>query len=201
MDLNDRLNDLVLLSQERYKFIENPDGFIKRKCEWYKAGLDYGRTQLHKRLFQTTKSFQKKLELYDKKIDEQYKAYCYSLKKLSKEALIPVYVYYKGNKIVVPDNFYKSFSDADTVTFLEYLEEDDRKKNIITDEDREKARLLNCNLDYTYLQTLMNMTVGNPDLVITVQTKDAAVITLRTNKKLEPDVLENEVYVKPTLVR
>lgn len=199
--LQEKLKRLVIDSQERCKLVENPDEFIREHIEYSKKTYDMVRSTLHKRWFESNKSFQKRLKSFDNSRSSAIKSHTNYIKEQVKKALIPVYVYYKGTKTLVPDSFYSSFDKADTVTFLEYLEEEDKRKNIITDEDREKARLLNCSLDYVYLQTLMNMTVGNPDLVITVQTKDGGVVTLRTNKKLEPDVLENEVYVKPTLVR
>lgn len=201
MSLDEKLKNLVIYSQERFKFIENPGEYVKLECEDYKKSWENRHSQLQKKWFETNKHFQKRLELFDKERNENCKAYADNLKKMAKEALIPKYVYYKGDKLQVPNSFYTSFWAADINTFLEYLEEEDRKKNIITDEDREKARLLNCNLDYNYLQTLMNKMNNNPDLVITVKTKDNAVITLRTNKKLDNDILENEVFVQPTLVK
>lgn len=199
MSLDEKLKNLIIYSQERFKFIENPNEYVKLECEDYKKSWENIRPQ--KKWFETNKHFQKRLELFDKERNESCKSYADDLKRLAKEALIPKYVYYKGTKILVPDSFYGNFNSADINTFLEYLEEEDRKKNIITDEDREKARLLNCNLDYNYLQTLMNKMNNNPDLVITVKTKDNAVITLRTNKKLDNDIMENEVFVQPTLVK
>lgn len=179
------MKPLNILCQERYNFIANPEQYLKDYFTKEKAALS------------------KKLIYFfrKKKIQQDYEKKIKSIKSSIKEYVKPTYVYYKGNKIAVPNDFYIDYKTPDIEAFIKYLEEDDRKKNIITDEDREKARLLNCNLDYNYLQTLMNKVAGNPDLVVTIQTKDAAVITLRTNKKLEPDVLENEVFVKPTLVR
>lgn len=189
MTLDERLKSLMIDSQDRCKFVENPDEYIKNEIKKYT-------TQLHKKWFETTKKFQKRLELSDK-------AYSIEMKKRGKQALIPVYVYYKGDKILVPNSFYSRFDKPDTTTFLEYLDETDRQKNIITDEDREKARLLNCDVNYNYLQTLINKMTNVPDLVITIKHKDNMTVVLRRTDKEEADdtIVNNELIVEPLMVK
>lgn len=201
MNLEEKLKKLVLLSQERYKFVENPEEFIKNKIEEFKDLLDKERSKMHKRLFETTKRFNNRLALFDKKKTNAIKFYTDCLKKDAKKALTPVYVYYKGNKIVVPNSFYSNFNVAVTEIFLEYLEEDDRKKNIITDEDRAKARLLNCNLDYVYLQELINKVNTSSDLVVTVKTKDGSIINIHRQEKDVDVEMPNEIIVEPLKVK
>lgn len=201
--LDEKLKNLVIYSQERFKFIENPDEYIKLECEDYKKSWENRRALLQKKWFETNKSFQKRLELFDKKIGESCKEYADDLKKIAKVALIPVYVYYKGSKILVPDSFYGSFHSADTTTFLEYLEEEDRKKNIVTEEDREKARLLGCDVNYNYLQTLINKMTNVPDLVITIKHKDGMTMILRRTgeEEADKDISGNELTIEPLLVK
>lgn len=199
MDLEEKLKKLVLLSQERYKFVENPEEFINNKIEEFKDLLD--KSKIHKRLFETTKRFNNRLALFNKKKTNIIKFYTDCLKKDAKKALTPVYVYYKGNKIVVPNSFYSNFNVAVTEIFLEYLEEDDRKKNIITDEDRAKARLLNCNLDYAYLQELINKVNASSDLVVTVKTKDGSIINIHRQEKDVDVEMPNEIIVEPLKVK
>lgn len=201
MNLEEKLKKLVFLSQERCKFVENPEEFIKNKIEEFKDLLDKERSKMHKRLFETTKRFNNSLALFDKKKINAIKFYTDCLKKDAKKALAPVYVYYKGNKIVVPNSFYSNFNIADTEIFLEYLEEDDRKKNIITDEDRAKARLLNCNLDYVYLQELINKVNTSSDLVVTVKTKDGSIINIHRQEKDVDVEMPNEIIVEPLKVK
>ena len=200
MSLDEKLKNLVVYSQERFKFIENPDEYVKLECEDYKKSWENRRLQ--KKWFETNKHFQKRLGLFDKERNESCKSYADDLKKLAKEALVPKYVYYKGDKIKVPNSFYTSFWAADIVTYLEYLEEEDKKKHIITDEDREKARILDCNLDYNYLQTLINKINKNPDLRVTIRTNDGATITLDNYKQLPKDEDFSDIVIeKPTLVK
>lgn len=201
MNLEEKLKKLVLLSQERYKFVENPEEFIKNKIEEFKDLLDKERSKMHKGLFETTKRFNNRLALFDKKKTNAIKFYTDCLKKDAKKALTPVYVYYKGNKIAVPNSFYSNFNVAVTEIFLEYLEEDDRKKNIITDEDRAKARLLNCNLDYVYLQELINKVNTSSDLVVTVKTKDGSIINIHRQEKDVDVEMPNEIIVEPLKVK
>ena len=61
MNLEEKLKKLVLLSQERCKFVENPEEFIKNKIEEFKDLLDKERSKMHKRLFETTKRFNNRL--------------------------------------------------------------------------------------------------------------------------------------------
>ena len=201
MNLEEKLKKLVLLSQVRCKFVENPEEFIKNKIEEFKELLEERSKIMHKRLFETTKRFNNRLALFDKEKINAIKFYTDCLKKEAKEALTPVYVYYKGNKIVVPNSFYSSFNIAETEIFLEYLEEDDRKKNIITDEDRAKARLLNCNLDYVYLQELINKVNTSSDLVVTVKTKDGSIINIHRQEKDVDVEMPNEIIVEPLQVK
>ena len=202
MTLEEKLEKLMISSQERSQFSENPDAFIKRKCEEYYKRNDERHDNLKKRWYETKKHFQKRLELFDNELAENYKRYCSSIKNLSKEALIPTYVYYKGSKIQVPDSFYRSFYSADVETYLEYLAEEDRKHNVITDEDREKARLLNCGVDYVFLQNLINKMNVNPDLVVTVTTKDGSVINIRKTSHEEVETITtNELFIEPQKVR
>ena len=203
MSLDEKLKNLVIYSQERFKFIENPDEYIKLECEDYKKSWENRRALLQKKWFETNKSFQKRLEIFDKERNESCRSYADDLKKLAKEALVPVYVYYKGAKILVPDSFYSNFHSADTTTFLEYLEEEDRKKNIVTEEDREKARLLGCDVNYTYLQTLINKMTNVPDLVITIKHKDDMTMVLRRTGEVEADndISSNELIIEPLLVK
>lgn len=201
--LDEKLKNLVIYSQERFKFIENPDEYIKLECEDYKKSWENRRTLLHKKWFETNKNFQKRLEIFDKERNESCKSYADDIKKLAKEALVPKYVYYKGTKILVPDSFYNNFSYADTTTFLEYLEEEDRKKNIVTEEDREKARLLGCDVNYNYLQTLINKMTNVPDLVITIKHKDGMTMILRRTgeEEADKDISGNELIIEPLLVK
>lgn len=202
MTLEEKLEKLMISSQERSQFSENPDAFIKRKCEEYYKRNDERHDNLKKRWYETKKRFQKRLELFDNELAENFKRYRSSIKNLSKEALIPTYVYYKGSKIQVPDSFYRCFYSADVETYLEYLAEEDRKHNVITDEDREKARLLNCDLDYNYIQTLINKMNMNPDLVITIRTKDGAAINMRKQTDKGPeDLLDNSIFISPEMVK
>lgn len=201
MNLEEKLKKLVFLSQERCKFVENPEEFIKNKIEEFKELLEEHSKIMHKRLFETTKRFNNRLALFDKKKTNAIKLYTDCLKKDAKKALTPVYVYYKGNKIVVPNSFYSNFNIAEAEIFLEYLEEDDRKKNIITDEDRAKARLLNCNLDYVYLQELINKVNTSSDLVVTVKTKDGSIINIHRQEKDVDVEMPNEIIVEPLKVK
>lgn len=201
--LQERLKRLMIDSQERCKFIENPDEFIKNKIEYAKKTYDSVRQSLHKKWFETNKSFQKRLEAFDESRNEAIKSRTNYLKELTKKALTPVYVYYKGTKTLVPDSFYSSFYEADTVTFLEYLEEEDQKRNIITDEDREKARLLNCDVNYNYLQALINKMTNVPDLVITIKHKNDMTVVLRRtgSEEADNDLTNNELIIEPLMVK
>ena len=201
--LQERLKRLMIDSQERCKFVENPDEFIKNRIEHAKKTYDSARQSLHKRWFETNKSFQKRLEAFDESWNEAIKSHTNYLKELTNKALTPVYVYYKGTKTLVPDSFYSSFYEADTVTFLEYLEEEDQKRNIITDDDREKARLLNCDVNYNYLQALINKMTNVPDLVITIKHKtDMTGVFRRTgSEEADNDLTNNELIIERLMVK
>lgn len=189
----------IIETQERYKFLENPEQYLKdTHKKWKEFKL---RTLPEKKWYYPKSLYCKKIEKLKQSIEERYNELMHNVKKDAIRISQPTYVYYKGEKLKVPSDFYYNYEYADIGGYLYYLEEEDKRKHVITEEDREKARLLDCNLDYNYLQTLMNKLTNNPDLVITVKTKDNAVITLRNNKKLDNDVMENEVFVQPTLVR
>jgi len=66
MNLEEKLKKLVLLSQVRCKFVENPEEFIKNKIEEFKELLEERSKIMHKRLFETTKRFNNRLALFDK---------------------------------------------------------------------------------------------------------------------------------------
>lgn len=201
--LEERLKRLMIYSQERCRFIENPDEFIKNRIEYAKKTYDSIRQNMHKKWFETNKSFQKRLESFDESRNAAIKSHTDDWKRWAKNALTPVYVYYKGTKTLVPDSFYRKFDEADTVTFLEYLEEEDRKKNIITDEDREKARLLNCDVNYNYLQALINKMTNVPDLVITIKHKNDMTVVLRRtgSEEADNDLTNNELIIEPLMVK
>ena len=166
--------ELLLLSQERYKFLENPKGYI---LNLHKYDLD----KPIKKWYETKNHYNKRLTEYNKlkKLNDA------AIKKRIEKYTQPTYIYYKGQKLEVPNDFYISYCCADTEAYLDYLYEEDCKKNIVTDEDREKARLLDCNLDYNYLQELINKINKNPDLNVTVKTKDGATIHINAIPKQE----------------
>ena len=81
MTLEEKLEKLMISSQERSQFSENPDAFIKRKCEEYYKRNDERHDNLKKRWYETKKHFQKRLELFDNELAENFKRYCSSIKK------------------------------------------------------------------------------------------------------------------------
>lgn len=50
-------------------------------------------------------------------------------------------------------------------------------------EEKKKQELLNTNIDYGYIQKLLNMCNDNPDLVITIHFKSGDRMTLQTKYK------------------
>lgn len=166
--------ELLLLSQERYKFLENPKGYI---LNLHKYDLD----KPIKKWYETKNHYNKRLTEYNKlkKLNDA------AIKKEIEKYTQPMYIHYKGQKLEVPNDFYISYCSADTEAYLNYLYEEDCKKNIVTDEDREKARLLDCNLDYNYLQEIINKINKNPDLNVTIKTKDGATIHINAIPKQE----------------
>lgn len=183
----------MLECQERYKFIESPEAYLEDL---------YGEERRRKlnglplrKWYEPKSSFYKKTSMLIADIEKNYNRKMKNIKKEAKEALSPAYVYYKGNKIEVPNDFYLDYKTADIPGYLNYLKEEDERKHVVTDEDREKARLLDCSLDYNYLQTLLDRMRNSPDLTITVKTKDGATIILRQNKQVENDLYTNEVLV------
>ena len=185
--------ELLLLSQERYKFLENPKNYIlglhkydleKPIKKWYETNYHY---------LNRLNEYNKLKKLNDAAIKEEIKKYTQ-----------PVYVYYKGQKLEVPNDFYISYCCADTEAYLNYLHEVYEEENIITDEDREKARLLDCNLDYTYLQEIINKINKNPDLNVTIKTKDGSTIHMNAIPKQEDkDDLSafNELFIEVPKVK
>ena len=192
--MKEELKNLVVYSQERFKFLENPVGYLKNLMEKYilRDYNDYLRNY-HKRYWESEEHYKERTSqklLY-------LKNYVYNhteewFKDEAKTYSQPQYVYYNENKIEVPNNFYLDYKTPDKITFIKYLVEQDEEKHIVTEEDREKARLLDCNLDYNYLQTLINKMNVNPDIVISIKTKDNALITIRKQEKEDLDTLINK---------
>ena len=103
-------------------------------------------------------------------------------------------VYYNGKKHTIPDEWYISYKKPAIKEYLSYLKSLDDKLLTITDGDREKARLLNCNLDYVYLQELINKVNSNSNLNVTITTADGAVIRMDTNKRVADDAVDYSVF-------
>lgn len=193
------MDRLTIRSQERYKFLENPEGYLKELHTWYR--------DLKKKLIRPKKFFEPQF-LYEVYLKQQIVAiervYTEALRRVKAdvaEYTKPTYVYYKGAKLTVPNDFYSSYKDADVVAYLDYLETEDAKKHIVTDEDREKARLLDCNMDYNYLQTLLNKISNNKDLVISIRTKDGATIVLKSvAKESSDDLSTGELFIEPEMI-
>lgn len=183
----------MLEEQERYKFIENPESYLK---DLYTKERHRKLNELpRKKWYELKSSYYKRISVLIANIEKDYYKKMKNIKKEAKEALSPTYVYYRGGKLEVPADFYLNYKTADILGYLKFLKEEDERKHIITDEDREKARLLDCSLDYNYLQALLNKMRNSPDLTITVKTKDGATIILRQNKQVENDLYTNEVLV------
>ena len=60
-------------------------------------------------------------------------------------------------------------------------------------EEKKKQELLNTNIDYGYIQKLLNMCSDNPDLVVTIYFKSGDRMTLQTKHK-ETNYLLNASY-------
>ena len=60
-------------------------------------------------------------------------------------------------------------------------------------EEKKKRELLNTNIDYGYIQKLLNMCNENPDLVITIYFKSGDRMVLQT-KHRETNYLANSSY-------
>lgn len=60
-------------------------------------------------------------------------------------------------------------------------------------EEKKKQELLNTNIDYNFLQTLINKCNENPDLAITIYFKSGDRMVLQTKHK-ETDYLANSYY-------
>lgn len=196
---NKEMDRLTIGCQERYKFLENPEGYLKELHAWSR--------DLKKKLIRPRKFFEPQFA-YRNYVEHQIAAiegvYTEAMRKVKADAAEytkMTYVYYKGAKLAVPNDFYSSYKDADVVAYLNYLEAEDAKKHIVTDEDREKARLLDCNMDYNYLQTLLNKISNNKDLVISIRTKDGATIVLKSvAKESNDDLSTGELFIEPEMI-
>lgn len=195
--------ELVKKSQERFKFLENPEEYLKKLMEKniendYKDYLE----DHPKKYWESEKSYKERTEqklLFLKKYVYSHTEEWY--KDEAKTWSQPQYVYYNENKIEVPNNFYLDYKTPDKAAFIEYLVEQDEEKHIVTQEDREKARLLDCNLDYNYLQTLLNKMNISSDIVISIKTKDGAIITIRKQEKEDLDnIIDNNIFITPDIV-
>ena len=60
-------------------------------------------------------------------------------------------------------------------------------------EEKKKQELLNTNIDYGYIQKLLNMCSDNPDLVVTIYFKSGDRMTLQT-KHRETNYLADSSY-------
>lgn len=201
--MKEELKNLVVYSQERFKFLENPVEYLKNLMEKYilRDYNDYLR-DYPKRCWESEKHYeertsQKLLYLKNYAYNHTEEWYLDEAKTYSQ----PQYVYYNENKIEIPNNFYMDYKTPDKITFIKYLVEQDEERHIVTEEDREKARLLDCNLDYNYLQTLINKMNTNPDIVISIKTKDNALITIRKQEKEDLDnIINKDIFIAPDIV-
>lgn len=193
--------ELVKKSQERFKFLENPEEYLKdlMKKNIEKEYDEYLKDH-PKKYWESEKSYNKRTEqklLYLSTYNHTEEWYKDEANRYSQ----PQYVYYNENKIEIPNNFYLDYKTPDKAAFIEYLIEQDAEKHIVTQEDREKARLLDCNLDYNYLQTLLNKMNVNSDIVISIKTKDGALITIRKQEKEDLDnIINNNIFIAPDIV-
>ena len=192
--------NIILASQERYKFLENPVAYLE------KLYVDKKETAIKnipkRKLFESKKHYDKRKAEYISSVNSEYDKSKKEIKEEADKYSKPAYVYYNNQKLTVPNNFYYDYNTPDLERYIDYLVSEDERKNIITDEDREKARLLNCDLDFNYLQTLINKMNVNNDLVITIKTKDGAVINMRKQDKQESDdIFGNNIFISPEKVR
>lgn len=192
--------NIILASQERYKFLENPVAYLDKL---YADKKDAALKSIPKRkLFESKRHYYKRKAEYISSVNSEYDKSKKEIKEEANKYSKPAYVYYNNQKLTVPNNFYYDYNTPDLERYLDYLVSEDERKNIITDEDREKARLLNCDLDFNYLQTLINKMNVNNDLVITIKTKDGAVINMRKQDKQESDdIFGNNIFISPEKVR
>ena len=192
--------NIILASQERYKFLENPAAYLDKL---YADKKDAALKSIPKRkLFESKKHYDKRKAEYISSVNSEYDKSKKEIKEEANKYSKPAYVYYNNQKLTVPNNFYYDYNTPDLERYLDYLVSEDERKNIITDEDREKARLLNCGVDYVFLQNLINKINVNPDLVITITTKDGSVINIRKTSHEEVEtVTTNELFIEPQKVK
>lgn len=194
--------ELIKKSQERFKFLENPEEYLKDLMEKNieKEYKDYLKDD-PKKYWESGKSYKERTERKLSYLNDTYTHTEEWYKDEANRYSQPQYVYYNENKIEIPNNFYLDYKTPDKAAFIEYLIEQDAEKHIVTQEDREKARLLDCNLDYNYLQTLLNKMNVNSDIVISIKTKDGAIITIRKQEKEDLDnIVNNNIFIAPDIV-
>ena len=194
--------ELIKKSQERFKFLENPEEYLKKLMEKNieKEYKDYLKDD-PKKYWESGKSYKERTECKLSYLNDTYTHTEEWYKDEANRYSQPQYVYYNENKIEIPNNFYLDYKTPDKAAFIEYLVEQDAEKHIVTQEDREKARLLDCNLDYNYLQTLLNKMNVNSDIVISIKTKDGALITIRKQEKEDLDnIVNNNIFITPDIV-
>ena len=194
--------ELIKKSQERFKFLENPEEYLKKLMEKNieKEYKDYLKDD-PKKYWESGKSYKERTECKLSYLNDTYTHTEEWYKDEANRYSQPQYVYYNENKIEIPNNFYLDYKTPDKAAFIEYLVEQDAEKHIVTQEDREKARLLDCNLDYNYLQTLLNKMNVNSDIVISIKTKDGAIITIRKQEKEDLDnIVNNNIFIAPDIV-
>lgn len=194
--------ELIKKSQERFKFLENPEEYLKDLMEKNieKEYKDYLKDD-PKKYWESGKSYKERTECKLSYLNDTYTHTEEWYKDEANRYSQPQYVYYNENKIEIPNNFYLDYKTPDKAAFIEYLVEQDAEKHVVTQEDREKARLLDCNLDYNYLQTLLNKMNVNSDIVISIKTKDGAIITIRKQEKEDLDnIVNNNIFIAPDIV-
>lgn len=194
--------ELIKKSQERFKFLENPEEYLKKLMEKNieKEYKDYLKDD-PKKYWESGKSYKERTECKLSYLNDTYTHTEEWYKDEANRYSQPQYVYYNENKIEIPNNFYLDYKTPDKAAFIEYLVEQDAEKHVVTQEDREKARLLDCNLDYNYLQTLLNKMNVNSDIVISIKTKDGAIITIRKQEKEDLDnIVDNNIFITPDIV-
>lgn len=194
--------ELIKKSQERFKFLENSEEYLKKLMEKNieKEYKDYLKDD-PKKYWESGKSYKERTERKLSYLNDTYTHTEEWYKDEANRYSQPQYVYYNENKIEIPNNFYLDYKTPDKAAFIEYLVEQDAEKHVVTQEDREKARLLDCNLDYNYLQTLLNKMNVNSDIVISIKTKDGALITIRKQEKEDLDnIVNNNIFITPDIV-
>lgn len=193
-------SELIKKSQERFKFLENPVEYLKKETEnnianeYNKYLKENPRTR-----WESKESYKERTAQELSRLDSTYTKKWYETE--AKKWSQPQYVYYNDSKIEIPNNFYLDYKTPDKNAFIDFLVARYKEKHIVTQEDREKARLLDCNLDYNYLQTLLNKVNLNPDIVINIKTRDGALITIRKQEKEElEDAINKEIFIAPDIV-